>query len=218
VAQLRATRPRRAARPRRARELPDGVAKGEARLRTSRHSRGFEGSTCGRDVRPECRHQINRPRRNRPSRRSADARLDPRLRAHGEQPNNGIEELLRIFFEVTETSRALGRDYIPGPHPRQHHAVLAGKHRGPAARMYREADEAPTPRPAIRSLRSPAVCALFPGEIFQAPRSWAAGRPVSPGARALSAGPAREAGRLSSAQPARHPGAEIGANDEGSPL
>ena len=32
-------------------------------------------------------------------------------------PNNGIEELLHIFFEVTETSRALGRDYIPGPHP-----------------------------------------------------------------------------------------------------
>ncbi len=48
--------------------------------------------------------------------------------------------------------------------------------------------------------------------------NWAAGRPVSPEARALSAGPAREAGRLSSAQQARHPGAEIGANDEGSPL
>jgi hypothetical protein len=36
----------------------------------------------------------------------------------------------------------------------------------PAARMYREADEAPLPRPAIRSLRSPAAFAVFPGEIF----------------------------------------------------
>jgi pimeloyl-ACP methyl ester carboxylesterase len=27
-------------------------------------------------------------------------------------PNNGIEELLHIFFEVTETSRMLGREYI----------------------------------------------------------------------------------------------------------
>jgi hypothetical protein len=44
--------------------------------------------------------------------------------------------LLHTFFEVTETSRALGRNYIPGPHPRQHYAALAGKHRGPAARMY----------------------------------------------------------------------------------
>jgi hypothetical protein len=33
--------------------------------------------------------------------------------AHGEQPNNGIEELLHIFFEVTETTRAIGRAY-PG--------------------------------------------------------------------------------------------------------
>ena len=27
-------------------------------------------------------------------------------------PNNGIEDLLQIFFEATETSRALGRDYV----------------------------------------------------------------------------------------------------------
>ena len=112
------------------------------------------GSACGRDVRPECRHQINRPRRNRPSRRPADARLDPRLRAHGEQPNNGIEQLLPIVFEVTETTRALGRDYIPGPHPRQHHAVLADKHRGSGRAHVLGSDEAPLPRPGIRSLRS----------------------------------------------------------------
>ena len=59
-----------------------------------------------------------------------------------------------MLFEVTGTSRALGREYIPGSHPRQHHVALAGKHRGPAARMYWEADEAPLPRSAIRSLRS----------------------------------------------------------------
>jgi pimeloyl-ACP methyl ester carboxylesterase len=28
------------------------------------------------------------------------------------QANNGLEDLLHIFFEITETSRALGRDYI----------------------------------------------------------------------------------------------------------
>jgi hypothetical protein len=112
------------------------------------------GSTCGRDVRPECRHQINPPRRNRPSRRPADARLDPRLRAHGEQPEQRHRGAAAHLFEVTETSRALGRNYIPGPHPRQHHAALAGKHRAPAARTYWEADEAPLPRPGIRSLRS----------------------------------------------------------------
>ena len=178
------------------------------------------GSTCGRDVRPDCRHQIDRPRRNRPPRRPADARLDPRLRAHGEQPNNGIEELLHIFFEVTETSRALGRDYIPGPHPRQHHAVLAGKHRGPAARMYREADEAPLPRPGIRSLRSRSGRLRgVPQRDLPGPAQLGRGAAGQPWGACSERGPgAREAGRLSSAQQPRHPGARIGANDEGSPL
>ena len=71
--------------------------------------------------------------------------------------------------------RAVGQSH-PGPHPRQHHAVLADGHRGlggpvvlgertsPAAAL--AAGQAPPP------VSIPVGFTTFPGEIFAAPRSW----------------------------------------------
>ena len=70
---------------------------------------------------------------------------------------------------------ALGQSH-PRPHPRQHHAVLADRHRGLGGPVVLGERTSPgrAPRPARlrRQVSLPVGFTTFPGEIFRAPRSW----------------------------------------------
>src|SRR5262249_26312428 len=74
--------------------------------------------------------------------------------------------------------RAPIRPSHPGSHPRQHHSVLAHRLRGPGAPAARMAWESGRSAAAAAGQPPPEVSlpvafTVFPGEIFQAPRSWA---------------------------------------------
>ena len=70
--------------------------------------------------------------------------------------------------------RAAVRWSHPGPHPRQHHCVLADRHRGLGGPVVlgERASPGPRGRAAATPVKLPVGFTTFPGEIFAAPRSW----------------------------------------------
>ena len=112
--------------------------------------------------------------------RAGHAAADNRLRAArftrrpgglDARPRHGqlLQDLPRLCRR-----RARGQSH-PGPHPRQHHAVLADGHRGlggPVVLGERTSATALAAGQAPPEVSLPVGFTTFPDEIFRAPRSW----------------------------------------------
>ena len=155
--------------------LPPEPAHGGARNRRSTAQGIRAGTRSGRGVRDVQGGRL------RLLPRDGDAAADDRLRPAGftrragglaARPRHGqlLQDLPRV-----RRRRARGQPH-PGPHPRQHHAVLADRHRsvgGPVVLGGRTS----AGRSACGGQPPPAVSVpvgftTFPGEIWASPRSW----------------------------------------------
>ena len=78
------------------------------------------------------------------------------------------------YYKISRLHRrAALRGSHPGPHPRQHHDVLADRHRDLGGPVVLGERTSPGPRgQAPSQVKLPVGFTTFPGEIFAAPRSW----------------------------------------------